>query len=70
MDGIGEHLDDLEERAGIIMQERRAIEGGDLKQITEHFYGDFDNDEWLKAELEGMGERFDNVESSRRVGQE
>lgn len=70
MEDIREHLQQISDRAGITMQELRAMDEDTVDRVTEHFPGDFDNAEWLSAELEEMGDRFDRVEEAEQMAEE
>jgi len=47
------------------MQELRAMDAGDMDGVTEHCYGDFDNEAWLSEELSELGDRFDRLEDTQ-----
>lgn len=64
------HLRQLEERAGITMQELRAMDAGDMDDVTEHCRGSFNNEAWLSEELSELGDRFDRVEETSHIGDE
>jgi len=64
-DSVDELLSRLGERASITMQELRCMDRGDLKQVTRHDSGQFDNERWLVRELQELGRRFDDVEEER-----
>lgn len=69
-DQIRDHLKQLENRAGITIQKLRAMESGDMDDVTEHCRGSFDNEAWLSEELEAMGDRFGRVEKANPAGNE
>jgi len=70
-DQIRQHLQNISDRAGIVMNELRTMsDSEDLDRVTEHCYGDFDNEDWLSAELEEMGDRFDRLEEAEEMAEE
>lgn len=65
-DQINDHLRRLSERANIALGELRTIDSSDeLERYTDYSTGEFDNGDWLSAELKEMGEQFDRMEDVR-----
>lgn len=52
----------IESRASRILNELRAMDEGEAKTVSEHAFGDFDNEQWLSRELEELGYEHDDLE--------
>jgi len=66
-DQVRDHLKQLESRAGITMTELQSMDHDEIDTVAEHCQGTFNNEDWLSAELEAMGDRFDRVEDTQLI---